>query len=94
MLVVRGGKKQTCHHLFTELPDLVTADQVAVKGYREGLRVETSKGPLGQVALEGEGHGGSFDFLCLLFLFFCCAGNGEEEIGAIDHFCRGRDMVV
>ena len=27
------------------------------EGYREGLRVGTPKGPLGQEALEGEGHG-------------------------------------
>ena len=42
---------------------LTPADMAVVEGHKEGLRVETPKGPLGQVALEGDGHGGSLRVL-------------------------------
>ena len=42
---------------------LAPADREAMGGYREGMRVEASEIPLGQVALEGEGHRSSFEAL-------------------------------
>ena len=39
---------------------LVAPGQGAMGGGREGARVEEPKGPLGQVAVEGEVYGGGF----------------------------------
>ena len=57
-----GGKQKTRHHLFTECgawPLQITRlwrDTGKVRGWKH-------QGPLSQVALEGESHGGGFGFL-------------------------------
>ena len=61
VLVVRGRKETNPPPPVHRVQGLAPpADHEAVEGYRVGVRVETPKGPLGQVALEGEGHGGGF----------------------------------
>ena len=40
---------------------LAPSDHKAMKGYREGVRVETPEAPRSQVAVEGEGHESGFE---------------------------------
>ena len=49
------------------------------EGYREGLRVETPKAPLGQEALEGEGHGSGPSFLSFLSFVLCLFEEKKER---------------
>ena len=62
--MVVWGKKETDPSLpFCGVQGLAPLDQKAVDGYREGLRTETPKGPLGQMAVAGEVHRGGFGVL-------------------------------
>ena len=63
MLVVQGRKATDQLPPFYGAQGIVAPDQEDVEGNREGARVETSKGPLSQVAVEGEVHRGCFRFV-------------------------------
>ena len=60
MLVAWGGKETGPPSPVHGVQGLTPSDHEAVEGYMEGVRAKTPKGPLGQVDLEGEGHGGGF----------------------------------
>ena len=62
MLVVRGRKAADLPPPVYGVLSLAAADSAAMEGYREGLRVEIPRGPLGQVAVEGEAYGGHVGF--------------------------------
>ena len=58
VLVVRGRKEIDPTPPIHRVQGLAPPDHEAMEGHREGVRVESPKGPLSQVALEEEGHGG------------------------------------
>ena len=58
---MRGGKETDPSPPVHGVQGPAPSDHEAVEGYREGVRVGTPKGPFGQVALEGEGHGGGLE---------------------------------
>ena len=59
MLMVRGREEtDPSPPSVCRVRGLAPLDHEAVEGYRVGVRVEAPKAPLGQVALEREGHGG------------------------------------
>ena len=57
--MVRGRKETDLPRPVHKVQGLAASDHEVVEGYREGVRVESPKGPLGQMALE-EGQGGGF----------------------------------
>ena len=63
MLVVWGRKTADPPPPLHGVQGLAAPDQETVERNREGTWVGASEGPLGQVALEGEVHGGGFSFL-------------------------------
>ena len=58
--MVRRRKETDPPPLVHGVQGLAAPDHEVVEGYRESVRVETPKGPLGQVAVEGENHGSGF----------------------------------
>ena len=63
MLVVRRKKETDPLPPLHGVQGLTPPDRKALERYREGVWVKTSKGSLGQVALEGESHGDGFEVL-------------------------------
>ena len=60
VLVVQPRKAAVAPSPVHGVQGLTPSDHEAVEGYMEGVRAKTPKGTLGQVDLEGEGHGGGF----------------------------------
>ena len=56
--MVRGRKEAVPLPPIYGVQGVGASDQEAVEGHREGQRVETPQGPLGQVVVEREVHGG------------------------------------
>ena len=62
VLVVRKWEATIPPLSLYRMPGVDAPDQNFVEGYREGVRVAISKGPLGQVALEGKFYGSGVGF--------------------------------
>ena len=62
MLAVRGRKVAEQPPPVYGVLSLAAADSVTMEGYREGLREEIPRGPLGQVAVERKVYGGHVGF--------------------------------